>query len=723
MPYPVSSARGRVYPARAWTPAAPGGLLTWIEPGRSAVWHDTARALPAGDGCRVGAMEDLSGNGNHATPQTSVTTPAATNAAPVYRRTHYSGVPAVDIGPSAVSTAGVLYVPAANPGNAATLVFATKWLRVGAGDNLFSWNNSGTGTPFIDAYSLPTQITLRGRNDANTLTASATAAMSGFLNSWIVWTVTWDGTTITLYRDNVSVRTVALSGTTTLNQIRFPTTGAGTGRSDLRLGPVLVYSASLGTADRLAAYQYVLARTTGTAETVPAAAAAPTVETGFDLTTAAMTLSGVAASANGNVDSLPSTSGTVPMTLTLPGATTAPVLRVEGGVNVLEFGTSGQPALAAALPGGTRSVAAMTVNLLIRATAAKEMAVLAFGNNAHPSLGLPQDSARSDIKWVGVASTGASSSAAQFNALDTSAYHLWSFVYDGAGQLVRTFVDGMEQGAYDSGSRAVAQVAAATTFSQYGIRLGSNADNPIGCGFRVAYLSVNPAAATPYQHRQTVAWARGQYPTLMPALTRNLVIFDGASNYRTGSDTAQTIPELYRAGTAKTVDVYAVARGSTTSWSNAGRIDEEAACLLYGRSGTNVVCHFAGGNDPTLLSDNIAGGTTTNTIAEVTYWAQKWRAAATRAGVTVKLLVMYQISRSAIDNVGAAWRGNYKTALDGLVTATTIDGVVDVTGIPEVWANNAYANATYYADGIHLTASGTTLVAARTVTDVDAQLP
>ncbi len=77
-----------VRPRRGWSPAwlfQGSGEGAWYDPGAAgAVWRDTAGTLPALPGDGVARIDDLSGNGNHATQATAAARPILRQSGGLY---------------------------------------------------------------------------------------------------------------------------------------------------------------------------------------------------------------------------------------------------------------------------------------------------------------------------------------------------------------------------------------------------------------------------------------------------------------------------------------------------------------------------------------------------------------------------------------------------------------------------------------------------------------
>jgi len=110
----------------------------------------------------------------------------------------------------------------------------------------------------------------------------------------------------------------------------------------------------------------------------------------------------------------------------------------------------------------------------------------------------------------------------------------------------------------------------------------------------------------------------------------------------------------------------------------------------------NIAVILSGTNDR-----GIGGYTAAATAARLDKMSRNFRAAGWRTMLIANT-----------DAAGAAtWRSDYNAAQAAIVTAGGADGFVSGAGYASIWADGAYASATYYADGLHPTAAGNTVIA------------
>lgn len=706
-------------------------LLAKYDPAKSRVWHDTAGTTEGGDGCRIGLLEDLSPNRNHAVPSSTLGSTGAAainNFSPVLRRLGHplDGVPCVEITGSGSSVGQTLYSGSAVAPLTRKFFYAIAikpLTMANSGGVVVNWRSAANGNPFVDFYNA-SNLNVRSRNNNGSVLNNLASGVS-ILGSWATIMAYYDGERVWGYVNSATpFGSVAMVGDCTVDVARFPDTGASTGRSTILYGLSQFWEGTPTPQDIeniLRETQASYSASVYTADPIPAvAASAPGIESEYRSTMAgAFKLTGSTVT-SGNLDTwVNSGTGTNPIDLTLPGGATNPTVQTFNTSNVIQFGASGTPRLTAALSGGVRNVTDFSLYFLIRYTSTSGVNLFTLGNNNNVELTAPLDNTRSFARFANVGNASAGSGyLGIWPARDTSQFYCISVSIDGSTNSARVFADGADCGPYDVNAGTAAQVLATPPFSQYGYQLGYNGASVVGTGFQLGYFGFGLGGHTHYQHRQWFRQMRADFPNLVAPLSRNLVIFTGASNLLTNVDSGNSLPELFLANTSKSVRILNLAMGGTQTQNARARIPYMVARAAEGVTGNVLVAHYAGGNDPTLLGDAIASNTSTNTQTENTNFWTDIAAAFTRAGVTGKRVAFPQLSRSGIDNVGASWRSTYKTWQDTKV-GVLFDALVGWDAAAAMYGANTYTDTTYFADGIHHTVAGNTLLYPYLVSAID----
>jgi hypothetical protein len=397
------------------------------------------------------------------------------------------------------------------------------------------------------------------------------------------------------------------------------------------------------------------------------------------------------------------------LTLSQPGGLDAPTMQVTGSTPFVRFQSTGTPSLGVDL-GATRSLSAWTIHLVYRLKIyTQKVAAVALGaTRGQPSLqalGGPGGSDFQHIVFPGL--NAASGASVGQNPVYDDHWHVLTIAYN--TRRCRAWVDGAElvNGVNNTVPPSALQTLA-SSFTQGGFWLGYQGAG-FACGFDVAAVTFHTAEHTFRQHRQTLAWARSYYTELFAGWdTGAVAVFTGASNMLTGSDTAQTLAQLCLAATAKYTRVYLLATGSLTSPPLRERFERQIKYLLAGRTGRKVGVIYVGGNDFVAgLSD-----------ADIALYKGYLRTALLAAGVD-KNVEIKQLPRTGASDVA---RLTYNNTLAAAENGTDLF-VVNVYADALIGADGANGNATYYVDGIHLTAAGTVKLQALTSPKVDAAFP
>lgn len=702
--------------------------LVRIDPRTARVSHILDGSIEGGDGCRAAWIEDASPNRGQVAGQNTISTAGAaavTNYVPALRRSGHpiDGVPCIEVSGSGPNVSGgVFYANAAMPLlRKAFFAVGIKVLTAySSGVSILTWRANAGGNPLFDFYQ-PSNVNARFRNDNGQI--NNVASGTDIRGAWATLMGWWDGTTVRAYVNSTTpFATWAAVGPTAFDQVRFPESGASAQASTILYSLFQAWEGDPTPADIeriLRETQASYSASVFSADPIPAvAASAPTIESEYRSTAAGgLKLSGSTVT-SGNVDRFVQAGGSNPVDLTLPGGATNPTAETFNGSTVLQFGASGTPRLSAALPGGTRSISDFSLYFLIRYTATTPCNLFTLGNNDSVELSMPSDVNRSFARFGNVGqSAGGNGILGQHFARDTSRFYCVSFSIDGTTRSGRMFVDNAEAGPYDLSVHTAAQILAASSFSQYGYQIGYNGASPLGCGFQLGYFGFGLGGHTHYQHRQWVNQMRADFPNLVPALSQNLLIITGSSNPITNLDTGNSLPELFLGLTTRSVRVLNLCLGSTHTHNARARIPYTVYRAAEGVTGRVVVAHYAGGNDPTLLGDSIAAGTSANTqIAMTNYWTDI-AAYLTRAGVSYRRVAFPQLSRTGIDNLSATYRPNL-TTWQGTQVGTLFDTLcgwdADVA-----YNQNGYLVGADFPDGTHHSVALNTRLAPYWVSAID----
>jgi hypothetical protein len=697
----VRAARRLMLMGSGFNPATLPGVQAVFDAARSANWQDTSRTLPGGPAALVQAWDDLSVRGNNAT---GTAAPIALQPDPV------TGVAALQFEPSQIAGGNDLLTATVAVSAGATVFFLCycEVYQVATGTSLLDLRNTDNARLFT--INDPGNLKFRVRTDAAADTNAATA--NDIRGTWARLILTYDGTTCTLYLNGASVGTLtpAGGGACTCNSLRLPATSGAAG---FKLAAAGVYNRALTAGERVSLDNWMAAKVTAadpepTAPTATSPLTLSDCDYGYDaLASGVLRNGGSAATATGSVTAWQPTTGA--LTLSQPGGLDAPTMQVTGSTPFVRFQSTGTPSRWAWTSGPPVAVGVddpprlPAQNLHAegggRGPRGDPRPAVAPGPRRAGRVGLPAHRfprPERRERRVGRPEPGVRRPLARpHHRLQHPPGRAW---VDGA-----ELVNGVNVTVPPSALQTLA-----SSFTQGGFWLGYQGAG-LACGFDVAAVTFHTAEHTFRQHRQTLAWARSYYTELFAGWdTGAVAVFTGASNMLTGSDTAQTLAQLCLAATAKYTRVYLLATGSLTSPPLRERFERQIKYLLAGRTGRKVGVIYVGGNDFVAgLSD-----------ADIALYKGYLRTALLAAGVD-KNVEIKQLPRTGASDVA---RLTYNNTLAAAENGTDLF-VVNVYADALIGADGANGNATYYVDGIHLTAAGTVKLQALTSPKVDAAFP
>jgi hypothetical protein len=697
----VRAARRLMLMGSGFNPATLPGVQAVFDAARSANWQDTSRTLPGGPAALVQAWDDLSVRGNNAT---GTAAPVALQPDPV------TGISCLQWEPSQLASAADLLTATVAVSAGATVFFLCycELYQVATGTFLFDLRNTDGQKLFIvqDPGALKFRVRTDAAADVNTATAN------DIRGTWARLILTYDGTTCTLYLNGASVGTLspAAGGACTCNSLRLPATSSAAG---FKLAAAGVYNRALTAGERVGLDNWMAAKVTAadpepTAPTATSPLTRSDCDYGYDALAAGVLRNGGSpAVATGNVTTWQPTTGA--FSLPQGGGLDAPTMQVTGATPYVRFQPTGTPSLGfdLAVP---RTLSAYTIHLVYRLkTYTQKVAAVALGAaRAEPQLQPLAGPAGSDFQHVCLAGmTAASEGSVGQNPVFDDHWHVLTVTYN--TRRARAWVDGAE---LVPGVNATVPPSAlqtlASSFTQGGFWLGYQAAG-FACGLDIAAVTFHTAEHSFRQHRQTLAWARSYYSELFAGWdTGAVAVFVGSSNMLTATATSQALAQLCLAATAKYTRVYLLASGSLTSPALRERFERQIKYLLAGRTGRKVGVIYVGGNDFVAgLSD-----------ADIALYKGYLRTALLAAGVD-KNVEIKQLPRTGASDVA---RLTYNNTLAAAENGTDLF-VVNVYADALIGADGANGNATYYSDGIHLTAAGTVKLQALTSPKVDAAFP
>ena len=181
---------------------------------------------------------------------------------------------------------------------------------------------------------------------------------------------------------------------------------------------------------------------------------------------------------------------------------------------------------------------------------------------------------------------------------------------------------------------------------------------------------------------------------------KNIVVLEGDSR-TDGWNCEYRYPYMDLLSLKESSVIYKTSFGGLSSEDLITRGPVEVDTKFSGVARINVVVVWVGVND-IAINDRSADFTFTNLVTYCTERRNKgW-----------KVIVCTEVSMMGLGSNGVC--DLTRTAYNDLITAQWrefADGVADLAGNPEIGVIGAYLNTNYFCDGIHLTNSGTAIVA------------